>query len=159
MLTGFKKHVMLHFKSFCQIIWRLLASEQLVQAVHINYHIKQHHKSNQQPSNWIHSIMQEARCSSKQNIPREVLSFCKSCRSPDLAKILALKCIKQLWRQMTAVNICPSNLARIVTQVINTHHLLPSQRLCANVVSASFASSKLCPLGQPYPTQFFKISQ
>lgn len=43
------------------------------------------------------------------------------------AKILALKCIKHLSRQMSAVNIPASNLASILTQMINTHHLPPSQ--------------------------------
>jgi len=76
---------MLNFKSFCQVISRGLASEQLVHTVHINYHINEHHKSNQQPSDWIHSVMQEARCSSQQNIPGELLPFWKSRRLPDFS--------------------------------------------------------------------------
>lgn len=96
----------------------------------------------------------------KQDVPvsktlPEQQSFCESCRSPDCSyKILALKGIKQLLRQMSAVNIGPSNLASIVvTQMINTHPLLPSQRLCTYVFRVSFALSELCPLGQLHPTQ------
>lgn len=69
------------------------------------------------------------------------------------AKILALKCIKQLPRQTSAVNICVSNLASMLTRMIKTHHLVPPQRLCTYVCSTSFASSKLCPFGPLHPTQ------
>lgn len=88
----------------------------------------------------------------KQDVPvsktsPEPQSFSESCRSPDCSyKILALKGIKQLLRQMSAVNIGPSNLASIVvTQMTNTHPLLPSQMLCTYVFRVFFALSELCP--------------